>query len=133
MVFLRFVGKSASVQGRRERTTAMTIPVYETYSAHAGLIFAPCSHRSQTGCSAIPNESITLIATDFAALLVVLSTFAHYEVFRFLSTCVPRIRIRPRARLVGIIHLPCHAEVLEHQRAGSGRRVIKAGKTNRAE
>ena len=40
-----------------------------------------------------------LIASIFAALLVILSTFTHYEVLRLLSTYVPRIRTRPSARV----------------------------------
>lgn len=44
-----------------------------------------------------------LIASLFAALLVVASTFMHYEVLRLLSACVPRIRIRPRARLLAVL------------------------------
>ena len=43
------------------------------------------------------------IAPIFAALLVVLSTFTHYEILRLLSTCVPQIRIRPRARLLAVL------------------------------
>jgi len=44
-----------------------------------------------------------LIATIFAVLLVILSTFTHYEVLRLLSVYVPRIRIRPRARLLAVL------------------------------
>ena len=44
-----------------------------------------------------------LIASIFAALLVILSTFTHYEVLRLLSVYVPRIRIRPRARLLAVL------------------------------
>jgi len=44
-----------------------------------------------------------LIAFLFTTLLVVLSTFTHYEVLRLLSVYVPRIRIRPRARLLAVI------------------------------
>ncbi len=44
-----------------------------------------------------------LIASVFAALLVVLSTFTHYEVLRLLSAWVPRIRVRPRARLLAVL------------------------------
>ncbi len=44
-----------------------------------------------------------LISAFFAVLLVVLSTFTHYEVLRLLSTYVPRIRIRPRARLLVVL------------------------------
>ncbi len=44
-----------------------------------------------------------LIASIFAALLVVLSTFTHYEVLRLLSAWVPRIRVRPRARLLAVL------------------------------
>jgi hypothetical protein len=44
-----------------------------------------------------------LIASIFAAILVILSTFTHYEVLRLLSTYVPRIRIRPRARLLAVL------------------------------
>jgi Ion channel len=44
-----------------------------------------------------------LIAFLFTTLLVVLSTFTHYEVLRFLSVYVPRIRIRARARLLAVI------------------------------
>ena len=44
-----------------------------------------------------------LTASILAVLLVVLSTFTHYEVLRLLSAYVPRIRIRPRARLLVIL------------------------------
>ena len=44
-----------------------------------------------------------LIAFLTTTLLVVLSTFTHYEVLRFLSVYVPRIRIQPRARLLAVI------------------------------
>ena len=44
-----------------------------------------------------------LIAATIAASLVILSTFTHYEVLRLLSTYVPRIRIRPRARLLAVL------------------------------
>ena len=44
-----------------------------------------------------------LIASILAALLVILSTFTHYEVLRLLSAYVPRIRIRPRARLLAVL------------------------------
>ncbi len=44
-----------------------------------------------------------LIAFLTTTLLVVLSTFTHYEVLRLLSVYVPRIRIRPRARLLAVI------------------------------
>jgi len=44
-----------------------------------------------------------LIASTIAAFLVILSTFTHYEVLRLLSTYVPRIRIRPRARLLAVL------------------------------
>ncbi len=44
-----------------------------------------------------------LIAFLITALLVVLSTFTHYEVLRLLSVYVPRITIRPRARLLAVI------------------------------
>lgn len=43
------------------------------------------------------------IASIFAALLVILSTFTHYEVLRVLSAWVPQIRIRPRARLLAVL------------------------------
>lgn len=43
------------------------------------------------------------IAALFAALLVILSTFTHYEVLSLLSAQVPRIRIRPRARLLAVL------------------------------
>jgi hypothetical protein len=43
------------------------------------------------------------IASTIAALLVILSTFTHYEVLRLLSVYVPRIRIRPRARLLAVL------------------------------
>ncbi|MEW6332514.1 MAG: ion channel [Pseudomonadota bacterium] len=43
------------------------------------------------------------IASIFAALLVILSTFTHYEVLRVLSARVPQIRIRPRARLLAVL------------------------------
>jgi len=44
-----------------------------------------------------------LIASILAALLVTLSTFTHYEVLRLLSAYVPRIRVRPRARLLAVL------------------------------
>lgn len=44
-----------------------------------------------------------IIASFIAALLVILSTFTHYEVLRLLSVYVPRIRIRPRARLLAVL------------------------------
>jgi hypothetical protein len=44
-----------------------------------------------------------LIAFLTTTLLVILSTFTHYEVLRLLSVYVPRIRIRPRARLLAVI------------------------------
>lgn len=44
-----------------------------------------------------------LIASILAAFLVILSTFTHYEVLRLLSAYVPRIRIRPRARLLAVL------------------------------
>ena len=49
------------------------------------------------------NESGMLIAAILAALLVILSTLTHYEVLRFLSVYVPRIRIRPRRRLLAVL------------------------------
>ena len=44
-----------------------------------------------------------LIAAILAAFLVILSTFTHYEVLKLLSVYVPRIRIRPRARLLAVL------------------------------
>jgi hypothetical protein len=44
-----------------------------------------------------------IIASILAAFLVILSTFTHYEVLRLLSAYVPRIRIRPRARLLAVL------------------------------
>ena len=44
-----------------------------------------------------------LISAFFAIVLVVLSTFTHYEVLRLLSATVPRIKIRPRARLLVVL------------------------------
>ena len=44
-----------------------------------------------------------LIVILVTTILVVLSTFTHYEVLRLLSVYVPRIRIRPRARLLAVI------------------------------
>lgn len=44
-----------------------------------------------------------LIASVLAAFLVILGTFTHYEVLRLLSAYVPRIRIRPRARLLVVL------------------------------
>lgn len=44
-----------------------------------------------------------LIAAILAVLLVMLSTFTHYEVLRLLSVSVSRIRIRPRARLLVVL------------------------------
>ncbi len=54
-----------------------------------------------------------LIATLFTALLVILSTFTHYEVLRMLSTYVPRIRIRPRARLLAVLFGTFFGHMLE--------------------
>ncbi|HUJ87127.1 MAG TPA: potassium channel family protein [Burkholderiales bacterium] len=42
-------------------------------------------------------------AVGFAALLVVISTLLHYEALRLLSTWLPHVNIRPRARLLGVI------------------------------
>ncbi|MGA8005247.1 MAG: ion channel [Burkholderiales bacterium] len=44
-----------------------------------------------------------LYALGIAALLVVSSTLVHYEVLRLLSVSIPRLRIRPRARLLAVI------------------------------
>ena len=44
-----------------------------------------------------------LIAAFFAALLVVLSTLTQYETLRILSAYVPKIRIRPRSRLLVVL------------------------------
>jgi hypothetical protein len=44
-----------------------------------------------------------LIATFFAALLVILSTLTHYETLRLLSAYVPKIRIKPRAKLLVVL------------------------------
>lgn len=44
-----------------------------------------------------------LIAFLFTAPLVMLSTFTHYEVLRFLSAYAPRIKIQPRARLLVVL------------------------------
>lgn len=44
-----------------------------------------------------------IIAAIIAVLLVILSTFTHYEVLRLLSAYVPRIQIRPRARLLAVL------------------------------
>ena len=44
-----------------------------------------------------------LYAFAFAALLVVTSTLVHYEALRLLSAWIPHLRIRPRARLLGVI------------------------------
>jgi len=54
-----------------------------------------------------------LISSLFATLLVVLSTFTHYEVLRFLSNYVPRIRIRPRARLLAVLFGTFFGHLLE--------------------
>lgn len=43
------------------------------------------------------------IAAMLAALLVLLSTFTHYEVLRLLSAMVSHIRIQPRARLLVVL------------------------------
>jgi hypothetical protein len=43
------------------------------------------------------------IAAALAALLVIISTFTHYEVLRILSTTVSHIRIQPRARLLVVL------------------------------
>ena len=42
-------------------------------------------------------------AFGFASLLVVASTLVHYETLRLLSAWVPHLRVRPRARLLGVI------------------------------
>jgi hypothetical protein len=44
-----------------------------------------------------------LIAATLAVLLVILSTFTHYEVLRLLSATLPRIQILPRARLLVVL------------------------------
>ena len=54
-----------------------------------------------------------LIASTIAAFLVILSTFTHYEVLRVLSAYVPRIRIRPRARLLVILFATFSGHLLE--------------------
>ena len=54
-----------------------------------------------------------LIASTIAAFLVILSTFTHYEVLRMLSIYVPRIRIRPRARLLVILFATFSGHLLE--------------------
>jgi len=54
-----------------------------------------------------------LISSIIAALLVILSTFTHYEVLRLLSVYVPRIRIRPRARLLVILFATFSGHLLE--------------------
>jgi len=54
-----------------------------------------------------------LISSIIAALLVILSTFTHYEVLRLLSIYVPRIRIRPRARLLVILFATFSGHLLE--------------------
>jgi hypothetical protein len=54
-----------------------------------------------------------LIASILAVLLVILSTFTHYEVLRLLSAYVPRIRIRPRARLLVILFGTFSSHLLE--------------------
>jgi Ion channel len=54
-----------------------------------------------------------LIATILAAFLVILSTFTHYEVLRLLSAYVPRIRIRPRARLLVVLFGTFFGHLLE--------------------
>ena len=54
-----------------------------------------------------------LIAALLAASLVILCTLTHYEVLRFLSTFVPRIRIRPRARLLAVLFGTFFGHLLE--------------------
>lgn len=54
-----------------------------------------------------------LIAYILASFLVVLSTFTHYEVLRALSTYVPRIQIRPRARLLVVLFGTFFGHLLE--------------------
>ena len=54
-----------------------------------------------------------LIASTIAAFLVILSTFTHYEVLRLLSVYVPRIRIRPRARLLVVLFATFSGHLLE--------------------
>jgi len=44
-----------------------------------------------------------LIASIFAALLVILCTLTHYETLRLLSNFVPKIRIRPRSKLLVVL------------------------------
>ena len=54
-----------------------------------------------------------LIAYILAAFLVILSTFTHYEVLRALSAYVPRIQIRPRARLLAVLFGTFFGHLLE--------------------
>ena len=54
-----------------------------------------------------------LIASIFAAFLVILSTFTHYEMLRLLSAYVPQIRIRPRARLLAVLFGTFFGHLLE--------------------
>lgn len=54
-----------------------------------------------------------IISSIFAAILVILSTFTHYEVLRLLSATVPRIRIRPRARLLVVLFGTFSGHMLE--------------------
>ncbi len=54
-----------------------------------------------------------LIAFLLAIVLVVLSTLTHYEVLRLLSAYVPRIRIRPRARLLAVLFGTFFGHLLE--------------------
>lgn len=56
---------------------------------------------------------IMFIASIFAALLVVFSTFTHYEILRLLSAYVPQIRIRPRARLLAVLFGTFFGHLLE--------------------
>ena len=44
-----------------------------------------------------------LYAFGFGALLVVTGTLVHYETLRLLSAQLPRLRIRPRGRLLVVI------------------------------
>jgi hypothetical protein len=47
------------------------------------------------------------------ALLVVLTTVLHYEVLRTLNAALPRVRVRPRAKLVVVILVAFAAHALE--------------------
>lgn len=55
---------------------------------------------------------MTIVATT-CILLVVLTTFLHYEVLRLVTYSLPRVRIRPRAKVLAAMFAAFVAHVLE--------------------